>query len=132
MTTATPRTCATCACSQAIAMKDGAVVDAKPQSNADMVDALGNPSVGLVCRRGPPSGRQVRTQRQVMMMKDGQPTPVTDRNGRPRLEEITEMQIGWQPTGPLACCFDGWRPEGTLPGDDWHKAGGSGADSAGV
>lgn len=137
--TTTTRTCATCACSQAISLTDGSVQATKPQTAADMINALGSPAVGLVCRRNPPNGRQVRAQRPVMMMKDGVPTPVTDRNGRPRLEEVQEMQIGWGATGPAAVCFDGWRPEGTLPGDlPAHgyptpaPAGDSGADSPGV
>jgi hypothetical protein len=110
------RTCANCACSLAVSSKDGSPVDVKPATKADTLDALGNPYVLLMCRRNQPGGRQVRMQREMVIMKDGKPTVVTDKNGRPRIEEYVENQFGWGGTMPELVCFDGWRPEGTPPG----------------
>ncbi len=97
------RICANCACFAA--MRDDGTI----------VDAAENPEAARVCQRNPPGGRYQRVE--VPVLKDG--APVIDR-GRPRMEAKQVLQIGYPPTVEGATCFDGWRPEGTLPGVRWE------------
>lgn len=97
------RTCANCACF-AHMKPDGTIV------------ADGAAGYQTVCRRNVPGARAVRVE--VPRILDGK--PVLDRIGRPVMEPASAFQYGYQPTPADAVCFDGWRPAGTLPGDDWR------------
>jgi hypothetical protein len=66
------------------------------------------------CQRDTPMFTRIRVERP--RMRDGQ--PVIDRTGKPILEMGEEGIYLYKPTLPTLVCFDGWRPLGTLPGDD--------------
>jgi hypothetical protein len=100
-----PRQCSNCACFARM-LPDGKVVP----------DDGGNDGM-LVCRRDTPASRLANVE--VPVLKDGH--AVIDR-GRPRLERTQVVQIGYKPITPDAVCFDGWRPVGTLPGENYKLA----------
>jgi hypothetical protein len=97
------RTCSNCACF-ARAMPDGSVVE--PDSSAQGM---------LVCRRDTPAARL--GAKEIPVMLDGK--PVIDR-GRPRMERVQVVEIGYKPVIEEGVCFDGWRPLTTLPGASYR------------
>lgn len=110
MTNATqPRTCATCACFTAMT-PEGELLD---------TDAA-PPDVQRVCRRNTPGARMVRAEVPVFDPKTG--APVMRRPGEQRTETRQIMQIGYAPAVSTGVCFDGWRPLGTLPGENYKLA----------
>jgi hypothetical protein len=97
------RLCSNCACFGRM-LPDGRVLDPSEPTSEGM----------LVCQLDTPASRLAHQE--VPVLKDGQ--PVMDR-GRPRLERIQVVQIGYKPVTPDARCFNGWRPIGTQPGENW-------------
>ena len=70
------------------------------------------------CRREPPRGQEVRVsvprlndKKEPMFMRDGK---------TPQMIEQRRMALVHQVTAREMTCFDGWRPVGTRPGDDWR------------
>jgi hypothetical protein len=104
-----PRQCSNCACFARM-LPDGKVVPT--DSNGDGM---------LVCRLETPASRLA--YQEVPVIHDGK--PVIDR-GKPRMERVQVVQIGYKPVTPDAVCFNGWRPIGTLPGE--RLSHGFGAD----
>jgi hypothetical protein len=94
------RTCANCACFARV-KPDGKIVEDDPEAQT-------------VCRRSPPGARQVSVD--VPVLNNGR--PVMDAKGAPRVQRMLAYQFGFQPTAPELLCYDGWRPLGTLPGDN--------------
>ena len=127
------RQCCNCACSEAMELETGKKVEVKPR-NEDEATAkiVGAPTIGLYCRRNPPNARQVRQNEPVMGTdpKTGELVPQKDRVGRPVTREVVVMQFGFAPVPHMGVCYDGWRPEGTPPGDKYPEA--RGTDSPGV
>jgi len=94
------RTCATCGCS--IIKK---IHEAAPASQ-------------MFCRKSPAKFAQMRMEvprldinKKVVMSKDGK-TPVME-------NKVAEVYL-YDPTMAELVCFEGWRPIGTEPGDQWH------------
>lgn len=74
------------------------------------------------CRLEPPSTAQVRVE-VPMLDANGHPMMTKDKQGKPvpRMEGRTQLAYTHDPTQPESVCFDGWRPLGTQPGDDWGQ-----------
>jgi len=73
------------------------------------------------CRREPASTAEVAVdvpmldaKGQVMMQKDKTGTQI------PRMERRKQLAYMFDLTNATSVCFDGWRPLGTQPGDDWR------------
>ncbi len=100
------RTCANCACFGRL-QPDGTMA------------ARDDEKVPAVCRRFAPV-----TQRMRMMIPaiDAHGHPITDRSGQQRMTEQVGFSMGYPATKPEAVCFDGWRPEGYLPGQRFADA----------
>jgi hypothetical protein len=98
--------CGNCACFARISIESGTVLARD--------DETGMP----VCRRQTPGGRFVRAE--VPVIHDGK--PVIDR-GKPRLEAKQVLQVGYPPVLPDWVCWDGWRPQGTRPGEPRNANG---------
>lgn len=96
---ASERTCGNCAC-MARMLPDGRIVDD---------GRSGHP----VCRRSTPGARYVPVQRAVIVNDQ----PQLDARGRPRMESVQELQIGYPPVTESATCWDGWRPLHVPPGE---------------
>ncbi len=65
------------------------------------------------CRRDTPMSSMQRMEKP--RMRDGK--AVMDRNNKPIMESDNVMVYLYKPTLPRLVCFDGWRPEHTLPGE---------------
>lgn len=104
-----PRMCANCACFAAMT-PEGDVLD------PDTAPA----ELQRVCQRSTPGGRMARVEVPVFDPKTG--APVMRRAGEQRTEARQVLQIGYPPTVATARCFDGWRPLGTLPGENYKLA----------
>lgn len=105
-----PRRCENCACFARMTM-DGSILE--PDAPTPEKE-----QVFTVCRRLTPGGRQVRTEVPAFNPQTG--APIMDpRTNKQRMEMGTVMQIGYPHTLPTAVCYDGWRPLGTLPGDNF-------------
>lgn len=102
--TPAPRQCCNCACFARM-LPDGQVVSPHEATHEGM----------LICQLETPASRL--GHKEIPVLKDGQ--PVMDR-GRPRMERVQVVEIGYKPVTPGATCFKGWRPVGTLPGDNWQ------------
>ena len=70
------------------------------------------------CRREPPHGQEVRLsiprlndKKEPMFMRDGK---------TPQMIETKRLALVHEVTAREMTCFDGWRPLGTRPGDDWR------------
>jgi hypothetical protein len=68
------------------------------------------------CRRDPATATPVRVNHP-RLKPDG--TPVLDRQDRPIMEQRQDMAYIFRATARELTCFDGWRPLGTEPGDEW-------------
>jgi len=101
------RTCANCACFGYMG-SDGKVSALDPTHPENMP----------VCRRNTPGGKFVQVE---VPKLDGTGKPIMGRNG-PATTYKQQLQIGYPPTVPEATCYDGWRPPGTLPGDNFKVA----------
>jgi len=100
------RLCSNCACFARM-LPDGTVVPDDGNSTDGM----------LVCRLETPASRLA--YQEVPVIHDGK--PVIDR-GKPRMERVQVVQIGYKPVTREAVCFNGWRPQGTLPGENFKLA----------
>ncbi len=103
------RTCANCACAARMTRKGELLA-------LDTVD----PDSFLVCRRNMPQASQT-TNRLPRL------DPVTREHMRtaerqPMYDTVTAVQIGYPASLPVATCYDGWRPLGTLPGERWDTS----------
>jgi hypothetical protein len=70
------------------------------------------------CRREPPQSQQVRVD---VPMMNGKGEPMIDAKGKPRMEQKIQLAFVHELTARQMTCFDGWRPLGTQPGDDWRR-----------
>jgi hypothetical protein len=100
---ATARCCANCACY---------FVVPNPQNPMQ--------SQGF-CRREPANTAQVAVEVPMVNGK-GEVMMQKDKTGRevPRMERRQQMAYVFDLTNASSVCFDGWRPLGTQPGDDWR------------
>src|ERR1700692_1112216 len=68
----------------------------------------------MFCRREPPTAAQMRGE--TPRIRDGK--PVMDKHtGKPIMESVQQLVYLYKPVTAESVCFDGWRPEGTLPGE---------------
>jgi hypothetical protein len=89
------RTCANCACHS-------------------MQTNLLNPAESqMFCRRDPPMAQRMRIK--VPVIRDGKPVMMRD-NKTPLMTEEDQVHYMFRPTLATLVCFDGWRAEGTEPG----------------
>jgi hypothetical protein len=103
------RSCGNCACF-AHMLPDGTILE---RGNT-------NPEGQTVCQRNPPGGRWTRVEVPSFDAKTG--APITGRNGQQRTEPRQVLQIGYPPAVETGVCFDGWRPVGTRPGENYKLA----------
>lgn len=105
-----PRSCGNCACF-AHMLADGTVLEA-PKAGAE---------AQTVCRRNTPGGRYVTIEVPVFDAKTGAPV-LRRAGGEQRTERKQVLQIGFPPAVANGVCFDGWRPLGTEPGENYKVA----------
>lgn len=73
------------------------------------------------CRRDPPVAQQVAVDVPRMRTFAGKTEPVLGRDGKPVMERKLQIAYVFAMTEAHMCCFDGWRPLGTQPGDQWQQ-----------
>ena len=103
------RCCGTCACFARM-KADGSV-------STDPAEAA-QPS----CRRLPPQLTMARVEKP-LADQFGNPIRYTHgpNKGAPRMMMEQQPVLVYGPTLEQGVCFDGWRPIGTAPGEDWDK-----------
>lgn len=90
------RTCANCAC-----MIEMSAINSPLQKQN-------------FCRKDPAKFAQVRVQKP-RLNREGK--IIEGRDGKPIMEDAVQDIFLYVPTQPQLVCFDGWRPEGTMPGE---------------
>jgi len=96
-----PRTCANCACS---------IIRKHPVTLNE---------TQMFCQRHTVVSAMARLERPRL---DRNKNIVAGRDGKPIMERVEELIFMHAPTVAEATCFDGWRPQGTLPGDFSYKS----------
>jgi hypothetical protein len=67
----------------------------------------------MFCRRDPPMAQRMRIK--VPVIRDGKPVMMRD-SKTPLMTEEDQVHYMFRPTLATLVCFDGWRAEGTEPG----------------
>lgn len=75
------------------------------------------------CRRDTAGAQNVRVE--VPRLKDGK--TIAGKDGKPVMEMQQKLAYVFAMTAPELVCFDGWRPLGTRPGDEWSRQWGADA-----
>ncbi len=94
------RTCANCACS---ILQKHPVMLSEDQ---------------MFCRRNTVLSQPMRMEQPRLDAKTKEMV-IDRRTGKPVMEQVTNLVYLYAPTLPTLTCFDGWRPQSTLPGDKW-------------
>lgn len=67
-----------------------------------------------LCRRDPPKHTQMRGEKPRIDIKTGK---LTIKDGKVVMDNAMLEILCYPPAAPDLVCFDGWRPQGTLPGE---------------
>lgn len=92
--------------------------DARTCANCACVFIAQHPQTGeaqAFCRRNPPLHQLMRVE---VPRLDREGKPVVGKNGNVIMEPGQQEFYLYPPTLEKLVCFDGWRPVGTLPGDN--------------
>lgn len=101
------RTCANCGCA--------ARMNRKGQY---LTLAAADPESFVVCRRNMPQASEV--PQRIPRIDPATGEPKRNGEGQQLFDVVKAVQVGYPATLPEAVCYDGWRPEGTLPGVRWE------------